>query len=114
MSFECGNMSCVQKYEMRRVVRPSGLLLLHVNSTEDMPYRSQRLGRLRVQELEPNFYREANGQTIHFFSEDYCRDVLADWAILDLTHLCLRDDADTIFKCVWRCVAQKPPGSVSP
>ncbi len=87
MSFECGNMSCVQKYEMRRVVRPSGLLLLHVNSTEDMPYRSQRLGRLRVQELEPNFYREANGQTIHFFSEDYCRDVLADWAILDLTHL---------------------------
>src|SRR5205823_330008 len=73
--------------EMRRVVRSSGLLLLHVNSTEDMPYRSQRLGRLRVQELEPNFYREANGQTIHFFSEDYCRDVLADWTILDLTHL---------------------------
>ena len=100
--------------EMRRVVRPSGLLLLHVNSTEDMPYRSQRLGRLRVQELEPNFYREANGQTIHFFSEDYCRDVLADWAILDLTHLRLRDDADTIFKCVWRCIAQKPPASVSP
>ena len=100
--------------EMRRVVRPSGLLLLHVNSTEDMPYRSQRLGRLRVQELEPNFYREANGQTIHFFSEDYCRDVLADWAILDLTHLRLRDDADTIFKCVWRCIARKPPASVSP
>ena len=92
---------------MRRVVRPNGLLLLHVNSTEDMPYRERRLGRLRVQALEPHFYREANGQTMHFFSEDYCRDILTDWAMLDLTHLRLRDDKDTIFKCVWRCVAQK-------
>lgn len=100
--------------EMRRVVRPSGLLLLHVNSTEDMPYRSQRLGRLRVQALESNFYREANGQTMHFFSEEYCRAILADWAILDLTHLHLRDDVDTIFKCVWRCVAQKPAAPASP
>jgi SAM-dependent methyltransferase len=98
--------------EMRRVVRPHGLLLLHVNSIEDLPYRSQRLGRLRVQALGPDFYREANGQTVHFFSEDYCRDVLADWAILELTHLRLRDEADTIFKCVWRCVAQKPRDAV--
>lgn len=100
--------------EMRRVVRPSGLLLLHVNSTEDMPYREKLLGRLRVQALEPDFYREANGQTMHFFSEEYCRDVLADWAIVDLTHLRLRDEAGTIFKCVWRCVAQKPTAPVSP
>jgi hypothetical protein len=27
---------------------------------------------------------------------------------LDLTHLRLRDEAGTIFKCVWRCVAQRP------
>jgi hypothetical protein len=63
--------------EMRRVMRPGGLLLLHVNSTEDMFYREKLLGRLRIQTLEPNFYREANGQTMHFFSEEYCRDVLA-------------------------------------
>jgi SAM-dependent methyltransferase len=100
--------------EMRRVLRPAGLLLLHVNSTEDMPYREQRLGRLRVQTLEPNFYREANGQTMHFFSEEYCRDVLADWTIVDLTHLRLCDEAGTIFKCVWRCVAQKTAPSLSP
>ena len=100
--------------EMRRVVRPSGLLLLHVNSMEDMPYREKRLGRLRVQALESNFYREANGQTMHFFSEEYCRTLLADWAMLDLTHLRLRDEAGTIFKCIWRCVAQKPVAPVSP
>lgn len=100
--------------EMRRVVRPNGLLLLHVNSTEDLPYRLERLGRRRVQALGPDFYREANGQTVHFFSEEYCRDILADWTILDLTHLRLRDEADTIFKCVWRCIAQKPADTVSP
>ena len=94
--------------EMRRVVRPNGLLLLHVNSTEDLPYRSERMGRRRVQVLGPDFYREANGQTVHFFSEEYCRDLLADWTILDLTHLRLRDEANTVFKCVWRCIAQKP------
>jgi hypothetical protein len=33
--------------------------------------------------------------------------VMADWAMLDLTHLLLRDDEDAIFKCVWRCIAQK-------
>ncbi len=100
--------------EMRRVLRPSGLLLLYVNSTEDMPYREERLGRLRVQTLEPNFYREANGQTMHFFSEQYCRDVLADWTMVDLTHLRLHDEAGTIIKCVWRCVAQKKASSLSP
>lgn len=96
--------------EVRRVVKPGGLLLLHVNSTEDMPYREKLLGRRRVQVLGPDFYREENGQTMHFFSEEYCRDVLADWAIVDLTHQRLRDETGAIFKCVWRCVAHKPPG----
>jgi SAM-dependent methyltransferase len=100
--------------EMRRVARPRGLLLLHVNSMEDMPYREKLPGRLRVQALEPDFYREANGQTMHFFSEEYCRDVLADWAIVDLTHQRLHDEAGAIFKCVWRCVARKVAAPVSP
>jgi SAM-dependent methyltransferase len=100
--------------EMRRVVRPGGLLVLHVNSTEDLPYREKLLGRPRVQSLGPNFYREANGQTMHFFSEEYCREVLAEWAIVDLTHLPLRNEAGVIFKCVWRCVARKPAAQVSP
>jgi SAM-dependent methyltransferase len=100
--------------EMRRVVRPNGLLLLHVNSTEDLPFRSERMGRRRVQVLGPDFYREANGQTVHFFSEEYCREILADWTIQDLTHLRLRDEADTIFKCVWRCIAKKPADTAPP
>jgi len=87
-------------------VQPGGLLLLHVNSTDDMPYRAQRYRR--VEEVEPNFYREAHGQTMHFFSEEYCRDVLRAWTILDLAHQELRDAAGSIFKCVWRCVAQRP------
>jgi SAM-dependent methyltransferase len=94
--------------EMHRVARPNGLLLLNVNSTEDLTYRSERLGRFRVETLGPDFYREASGQTMHFFSEEYCRDVLTDWTILDLTHVQLRDAAGAVFKCVWRCVAQKP------
>src|SRR5437588_3939270 len=62
----------------------------------------------RVEEVEPNFYREAHGQTMHFFSEEYCHDVLRAWSILELSHQELRDDAGNTFKCVWRCVAQRP------
>src|SRR5260370_6671470 len=72
--------------EMRRVLRPSGLLLLHVNSTEDMPYREKRLGGVRAPTLGPNFYPEANGQTMHFFSNEDFQYVLADLALLDLPH----------------------------
>ncbi|HEX6507676.1 MAG TPA: class I SAM-dependent methyltransferase, partial [Chloroflexota bacterium] len=92
--------------EVCRVVEPGGLLLLHVNSTEDMSYRAQRY--TRVEEVEANFFQEAHGQTMHFFSEAYCRDLLRAWIILDLAHQELRDEGGNIFKCVWRCVAQKP------
>jgi ubiquinone/menaquinone biosynthesis C-methylase UbiE len=92
--------------EIHRVMQPGGLLLLHVNSTDNMPYRSRRFQR--VEELEPNFYREGHGQTMHFFSELYCRDLLSPWTILDLNRRSLQDDVGDVFKCVWRCVAQKP------
>lgn len=93
--------------EMRRVVHPAGLVLLHLNSLDDMPYRARRYPR--VEELGPHYYREAHGQTMHFFSEDDCRDVLRDWIILELTHVPLRERTGMVFKCVWRCVAQKAP-----
>lgn len=99
--------------EIQRVLRPSGLFLLLVNSTEDMPYREKQFGLLRVQTLGPDLYRESNGQTMHFFSEEYCRDVLTDWTIVELTPLRLRDEAGAIIKCVWQCVAQKQASSVS-
>jgi hypothetical protein len=66
-----------------------------------MPYREKQLGILRVQTLGPDFYQENNRQTMHFFSEQYCHDVLSDWQLLDLTHLHLRDEAGAILKCVW-------------
>ncbi len=92
--------------EITRVVKPGGLLLLHVNSTQGMPYRAAY--RERVRELEPNFYLEAHGQTMRFFSEEYLRAVLAAWDLLELTHVPLQDAAGQTFKCVWRCVARKP------
>jgi hypothetical protein len=73
-----------------------------------MSNRAERLGRVLVEAVGPHFCRAANGETVHFFSEDYCREILADWLVLDLTHLRLGDNAGTIFKYVWRCIAQKP------
>lgn len=93
--------------EIKRILKPAGLLLLHVNSTEDLLYRPKK----RVRELEPHFYLEEDGQTVHFFSEGYCRELLADFLIVELTHLRLHDQIWTQPKCVWRCMAQKP-GSV--
>jgi hypothetical protein len=100
--------------EVYRVLQPGGLLLLHLNSEADMPYRAQRYQRVEV--LEPGYYREAHGQTMHFFSEAYCREVLSEWALLDLTHVPLQVGDGRTFKCVWRCVARKPlpPGYVPP
>jgi SAM-dependent methyltransferase len=69
--------------EITRILRPGGLFLFHVNSLEDMHYRPKE----RVQEIEPAFYRESDGQTMHFFSEAYCRDLLQTWQVLDLIHV---------------------------
>jgi SAM-dependent methyltransferase len=93
--------------EISRVLRPGGLFLFHVNSLEDMQYRPKE----RVQEIEPAFYREADGQTMHFFSEAYCRDLLQTWQLLDLTHLHFPPSGHWTDKCVWRGVAQKVPVS---
>jgi len=89
--------------EIRRVLRQDGLVLLHVNSLEDMRYRPKD----RAQEIEPDYYRESDGQTMHFFSEAYCRDLFPMWNLIDLTHLHYPPQGQWIDKCVWRVVAQK-------
>jgi SAM-dependent methyltransferase len=91
--------------EIHRILKPGGLILLHLNSTEDKPFR-ERIYK-RVREIEPNFYLEDSGRTIHFFSAEYCRDILSDWIMRDLTHNERRDPKGNVMKCVWRCVAQK-------
>lgn len=92
--------------EVWRCLKPGGLLLFHANSTEDLPYRTER--QPIVRQLATDFYQLAGGQTMHFFSEKYCRELLAEWSILQLTHLRTLDSAGDLLKCAWRCVAQKP------
>jgi SAM-dependent methyltransferase len=67
--------------EAGRLVRPGGLFLFHVNSLEDRPLRARNLP---AQELEPDYVLEETGQTMHFFSDAYLRELLAGWQELDL------------------------------
>lgn len=62
--------------EIGRVLRPRGLLLFRVNSTEDIAH-----GAGRGQEMEPNlFYHE--GRYKRFFTEEMCRKLFdASWHI---------------------------------
>ena len=67
--------------EVGRLVRPGGLFLFHVNALEDRPLRA----RWRpARELEPDYVAEESGQTMHFFSEAYLRELLAGWQAVRL------------------------------
>lgn len=90
--------------ELRRIVSPTGLLLLHVNALEDRPLRAAHHPPDR--ELESDFVLEQDGQTMHFFSEEYLRELLVDWSFarLDLITIAHRDTGEP-FKAVWRVVA---------
>lgn len=91
--------------ELRRVVPPGGLLLLHVNSLDDRPLRARHHPPDR--ELEPDFVLENDGQTMHFFSEEYLRTLLADWGSVDLEHIVIpHRETREPFKAVWRVVAR--------
>jgi SAM-dependent methyltransferase len=89
--------------QVARVLRPGGYFLFHVNSLEDMQYRP----KARVKELEPDYYLESDGQTMHFFSEQYCRDLLQGWNTLELMHIHYPPAGTWTDKCVWRGIAQK-------
>lgn len=90
--------------EVRRIVRPQGLFLLHVNALEDRPLRAKR--KPPVRELAPNYILEADGQTMHFFSAAYLRELLMGWGEvhLELIEIAARTTGEP-FKCVWRGVA---------
>ncbi len=57
--------------EAARCLRPGGLFLFHANSTEDLERRLAFQPPER--QLGPRSYLPAGGQTMHFFSRDYCR-----------------------------------------
>jgi SAM-dependent methyltransferase len=91
--------------EVGRLVRPGGLFLFHVNALEDRPLRARGLP---ARELEPDYVAEESGQTMHFFSEAYLRELLEDWRELQLVSVPIPDSATgEPYKHVWRGLARR-------
>ena len=92
--------------EIGRVVRPNGLFLFHVNALEDRPLRARALPVVR--EPEPNFVVERSGQTMHFFSDHYLRDLLDGWRRSDLELVQVTHRKTGLpYKWVWRGIARR-------
>jgi SAM-dependent methyltransferase len=91
--------------EVRRLVRPGGLFLFHVNALADRPLRARWLP---ARELEPDYVAEESGQTMHFFSEAYLRELLAGWRELHLGWVQIpHRKTGEPFKHVWRGIARR-------
>ena len=92
--------------EIRRIVRPQGLFLFHVNALEDRPFRAARKPSAR--ELEEHYILEQDGQTMHFFSREYLLELLAGWSnvSLELIEIPADEEAGYLPKRVWRGIAQ--------
>lgn len=91
--------------EVERCLTPGGLFLFHVNSSEDLPYRSKL--QPPVVPLGEDMFRLGSGQTMRFFSEQACRDLLKNWGILKIEAVQMLRPDGGVQKCAWRCVAQK-------
>jgi SAM-dependent methyltransferase len=90
--------------EVGRVVRPGGLFVFHVNALEDRPLRARSLP---ARELEPDYVVEESGQTVHFFSEAYLRELLRNWLELHLTSVPIpHRQTGELYKHVWRGIAR--------
>jgi SAM-dependent methyltransferase len=91
--------------EVGRLVRPAGLFLFHVNALEDRPLRARSLP---AHELEPDYVVEESGQTMHFFSETYLRELLGEWQELRLDPVQVpHRRTGEPFKHVWRGIARR-------
>jgi hypothetical protein len=79
--------------------------MFHVNTLEDRPLRARRLP---AGELEPDYVVEASGQTMHFFSEAYLRELLAGWRQLRLASVPIpHRQTSEPNKRVWRGIARR-------
>jgi SAM-dependent methyltransferase len=91
--------------ETGRLVRPAGLFLFHVNALEDRPLRARQLP---ARELEPDYVAEESGQTMHFFSEAYLRELLAGWQEVQLAPVQIpHRETGEPYKHVWRGIARR-------
>ena len=91
--------------QVGRLVRAGGLFAFHVNSLEDRPMRARALP---ARELEPDYVAEESGQTVHFFSETYLRELLAGWQEVQLDPVPVpHRHTGELFKQVWRGIARR-------
>jgi histidine triad (HIT) family protein len=92
--------------EVRRVLCPQGLFLFHLNALEDRPFRARR--KPEVREIEENYILEQDGQTMHFFSEEYLLELLSGWKDVSLELVKLPGDTRMGYspKRVWRGIAR--------
>jgi SAM-dependent methyltransferase len=91
--------------QVGRLVRAGGLFVFHVNALEDRPLRARRLP---ARELEPDYVAEESGQTMHFFSEAYLRELLAGWQEVQLVSVPVpHRTTGELFKHVWRGIARR-------
>jgi SAM-dependent methyltransferase len=91
--------------EVGRLVRADGLFVFHVNSLQDRPLRARNLP---AREIEPDYVAEESGQTMHFFSEPYLRELLAGWQQVDLVPVLIpHRDTGEPYKHVWRGIARR-------
>ncbi len=77
-----------------------------MNALEDRPLRAPR--RPVAEELEQDYVLEQTGQTMHFFSDEYLRQLLRGWrdVHLDPVEITDRETAEP-FKRVWRGIARR-------
>jgi SAM-dependent methyltransferase len=91
--------------EVERLVRPGGLFVFHVNALEDRPLRARLLP---AREVEPDYVAEESGQTMHFFSESYLRELLEGWRELHLASVPIpHRETGEPYKHVWRGIARR-------
>jgi SAM-dependent methyltransferase len=91
--------------EVRRLVRAGGLFVFHVNSLADRPLRARNLP---AREIEPDYVAEESGQTMHFFSGAYLRELLAGWQRVDLVPVPVpHRKTGEPYKHVWRGIARR-------
>jgi SAM-dependent methyltransferase len=91
--------------EVERLVHAGGLFVFHVNALEDRPLRARWQP---ARELEPDFVAEESGQTMHFFSESYLRELLRGWQDLQLSSVPIAHrQTGEPFKHVWRGIARR-------
>ena len=92
--------------DIRRVLRPGGLFLFHVNADDDRPLRER--ARPVRRELEPDYVLEEAGQTVRYFPRAYLDDLLTGWQVVVLDHVEIpHEETGEPYKRVWRVAARR-------